>query len=92
MSAETKTPLDHVGDTLNQLKEMHHYAKSNVERLAAQWLLFDGELSKLKQATKFDDLMMRQSELYDALEKQMGALEELVVQLTPAPEKTSDAA
>jgi hypothetical protein len=91
MSADTKTALDHVNDTLNQLKEMRHYSKNNVELLATQWLLFDGELSKLKQATKFDDLMMRQSEFYDALEAQIGALEELSVQLQPAPEEIAGA-
>jgi hypothetical protein len=91
MSADTKTALDHVNNALNQLKEMRHYAKNNVELLATQWLLFDGELSKLKQATKFDDLMTRQSEFYDALESQIAALEEVAVQLQPAPEETADA-
>jgi hypothetical protein len=54
MSADTKTPLDHVNDTVLQLKEMRHYSKNNVEMLTTQWLLFDGELSKLKQAKKID--------------------------------------
>jgi hypothetical protein len=42
-----KTPADHIGDTVAQLKEMRHYSKNNVEALTAAWLLFDGELSKL---------------------------------------------
>ena len=58
----TKTPVDHVTDTLSQLKEMRHYSKNNVEMLTTQWLLFDGELSKLKQAEKIEGLMMRQGE------------------------------
>ena len=88
MSEETaKTPLDHVADTLSQLKEMRHYSKNNVELLTTQWLLFDGELAKLKQATKIENLMMRQSEFHDALEAVIADLEEVKVELQPAPEE-----
>src|SRR3546814_6179794 len=62
MSDNPKTPLDHVNDTLSQLKEMRHYSGNNVEALTAAWLLFDGELSKLEQTAKIDDLMTRQGE------------------------------
>ncbi len=88
MSADTKTPLDHVTATLNQLKEMRHYSKNYVEQLTAQWLLFDGELKKLKVAAKIEDLMTRQAEFYDALEAEIGELEDLVVSLQPAVEET----
>lgn len=86
MTADAKTPLEHVQDTLAHLKEMRHYAKNNVENLTAQWLLFDGELKKLKQAAPIEALMTRQSELHDALNEQIAALEELVVELQPPPE------
>lgn len=86
MTADTKTSLEHVKDTVNQLKEMHHYAKNNVERLTAQWLMFDGELKKLKQADRIEALMTRQSEMYEALEGDIAALEELVVELSPKDE------
>jgi hypothetical protein len=86
MTAETKTPLDHVNDTVLQLKEMRHYSKNNVELLTTQWLLFDGELSKLKKAEKVEELMTRQGEFYDALEAAITDLEALAVELTPAPE------
>ena len=86
MTADTKTPLEHVNDTVLQLKEMRHYSKNNVEMLTTQWLLFDGELSKLKQAEKIEDLMTRQGEFHDALEAVIVAMEELTVQLQPAPE------
>ena len=92
MTADSKTPLEHVGDVLNQLKEMRHYSKTNVEHLTTQWLLFDGELKKLKQAGAIEALMTRQSELHDALEKQIEALEELVVELTPKEEEGESAA
>ncbi len=86
MTADTKTPLEHVSDTVNQLKEMRHYAKTNVEHLTTQWLLFDGELKKLKQADRIEALMTRQSEMYAALETDIAALEEIVVELTPKVE------
>lgn len=86
MSAETKTPLDHVNATLNQLKEMRHYSKNYVEQLTAQWLLFDGELSNLKQAERTEELMKRQAELHDALEAQIVQLEEVAASLQPAAE------
>jgi len=88
MSADAKTALDHVHDVLAQLKEMRHYAKNNVETLTAQWLLFDGELKKLKQANPIETLMARQSELHDALVEEITALEELAVTLQPPPEET----
>ena len=53
----------------------------------AAWLLFDGELSKLGQAARIDDLMTRQGELHDALEGVIADFEELAVQLKPAPEE-----
>ena len=62
MTADTKSPVEHVKDVVNQLKEMHHYAKNNVERLTAQWMLFDGELKKLKQTERIaapNDLHLR---------------------------------
>ena len=87
MTAETKTALDHVNDTVLQLKEMRHYAKNNVEMLTTQWLLFDGELSKLKRAEKIEDVMTRQGEFYDALEAAISDMEGLAVELQPPPEE-----
>ena len=87
MSDESpKTPLDHVTDTLSQLKEMRHYSKNNVELLTTQWLMFDGELSSLGRADKIEDLMVRQGELHDALEAVITNLEELQAEFQPAPE------
>ena len=80
-----KTPLDHVTDTLSQLKEMRHYAKNNVEMLTTEWLLFDGELSKLGQAKTIEDLMVKQGEFYDALEAAIAQLEEVREGLLPPP-------
>jgi citrate synthase len=76
-----KTVADHLTDTLSQLKEMRHYSKTNVERLTAAWLLFDGELSKLKQTEKIDDLMNRQNQLHEALETVIADLEDVLQQM-----------
>ncbi len=92
MTADTKTPLEHVSDTVNQLKEMRHYAKNNVEQLTTQWLLFDGELKKLKQAERIEALMTRQGEMYASLETDITALEELEAELTPKVEEDEAAA
>ncbi|MBB1062146.1 hypothetical protein [Marilutibacter spongiae] len=86
MTAEHKSELEHVNDTLAQLKEMRHYAKNNVELLTTQWLLFDGELSGLKHASKIEGLMTRQGAFYDALEEEIAALEEVAQSLQPPPE------
>lgn len=87
MTADTKTPLDHVKDVVTQLKDMHHYAKNNVERLTAQWMMFDGELKNLKQADRIEALMTRQAELYEALGTDITAMEAVVVELTPDEEE-----
>ncbi|HWX67946.1 MAG TPA: hypothetical protein VNZ27_16145 [Rhodanobacter sp.] len=82
-----KTPADHIGDTVAQLKEMRHYSKNNVETLTAEWLLFDGELSKLKLADKIADLMDRQGQLHEALENAITDLEEVLEKMKPVPEE-----
>jgi hypothetical protein len=81
-----KTPADYIGNTVVQLKEMRHYSKHNVETLTAEWLLFDGELSKLKLADKIADLMDRQGQLHEALENAIVDLEEVLEKMKPEPE------
>lgn len=82
-----KHPADRLNDTLAQLKEMRHYSKNNVERLTAEWLLFDGELSKLGKAEAIAGLMDRQSQLHDALEAMIEDIEETLANLAPPPEE-----
>ena len=66
---------------------MRHYSKTNVEHLTALWMLFDGELSKLKRAKKIEDLMDRQGQLHDALESAIADLEEVLPTLQPPAEQ-----
>mgnify|MGYP003584724025 CR=1 FL=1 len=81
MTADAKSPLEQVNDTLAQLKEMRHYSKTYVEQL------FDGQLKKLKQAGKFEDLMTRQAEFHEALDQEIAELEDLAASLQPPPEE-----
>lgn len=89
MADETggKTAVDQVTDTLSQLKEMRHYAKNNTEALTATWMLFDGELKKLKQTDKIEGLMNIQGQLHEALEAAITDLEEVLEKIKPAPEE-----
>ena len=73
-----KTPADQIGDTLAQLKEMRHYSK---------WLLYDGELSKLKQADRFANLLDQQNALHDALEATIAEFEDVLEKMQPPPEE-----
>lgn len=82
-----KTPADHLADTLAQLKEMRHYAKTNVEHLTASWILFEGDLKGLKQTARFEDLMNRQSQFYDALEETIESLDEQHKEMTQEPQE-----
>lgn len=82
----TAATIEHVTNTVTQLKEMRHYSKTNVEQLTAMWLLFEGELSKLKKTEVFDDLMNRQGQLHDALEAAIENMEKELEALMPAPE------
>ncbi len=80
-----KTPADHVVDTLAQLKEMRHYSRNNVEALTASWLLYDGELSTLKQAERIAKLMDLQNALHDGLETTIAEFEDVLAKMQPAP-------
>lgn len=82
-----KTAADYLVDTLAQLKEMRHYSKTNVEHLTASWIMFEGELKALKQTAKFEDLMNRQSQFYDALEETIESLEAQHKEMTHVPEE-----
>ena len=56
-----------------------------MELLTAEWLLFDGELSKLKKADAIADLMDRQSQLHDAMVSVIEDLEDTLAKLPPEP-------
>src|SRR3546814_12259377 len=77
---------DWSSDVCSSDLEMRHYSKNNVEALTASWLLYDGELSKLKQAGRIANLMDRQNELHAALEKTIAEFEDVLEKMKPPPE------
>jgi len=62
-----KTPLDAMQDTLSRLKEMEHYSKANIEKLAALWL----EVSEHKQQKQYekmvDEVLKRQNQFQESI-------------------------
>lgn len=63
-----KTPLDKLNGVVSQLKEMEHYARSNLETLSAVWLLVDEEFRKKKKlADRVNELLKAQSTMEELL-------------------------
>ena len=80
-----KTPLDKSRDIITQLKEMQHYAKTNIERLTAIWLQLDDELKIKDVAQQVEVLLTQQNTLHDALESTIGALDAECERMPKAP-------
>ena len=64
-----KTSLDITVDMLSGLKEMIHYAKSNIEKLSEFWLFMEDEVKRKEFAEKIDDLLDKQSALHNDMEE-----------------------
>ena len=64
-----KTSLDITVDMLSGLKEMIHYAKSNIEKLSEFWLFMEDEVKRKEFAEKIDDLLDKQSVLHNDMEE-----------------------
>ncbi len=62
-----KTPLDAMQDTLSRLKEMEHYSRTNIEKLAALWL----DVSEHKQQKQYekmvDEVLKRQNQFQESI-------------------------
>jgi hypothetical protein len=62
-----KTPLDAMQDTLSRLKEMEHYSKTNIEKLATLWL----EVSEHKEQKQYekmvDEVLKRQNQFQESI-------------------------
>lgn len=65
--SNAKTPLDAMQDTLSRLKEMEHYSKTNIEKLAALWL----EVSEHKEQKQYekmvDEVLKRQNQFQESI-------------------------
>ena len=76
-----KTPLEAMQDTLSRLKEMAHYSKINIEKLAALWL----EVSEHKEQKQYekmvDEVLKRQNQFEESITSLIEAYEEEVARL-----------
>lgn len=70
-----KTSLDKTADMLSVLKEMIHYAKSNIEKLSEFWLFMEDEVKRKDFAEKLDELLDKQSALHSEMEETAGSIE-----------------
>ncbi len=70
-----KTNLDKTEDMLSGLKEMIHYAKSNIEKLSEFWLFMEDEVKRKDFAEKMDDLLDKQSSLHTDLDETANELQ-----------------
>ena len=70
-----KTDLEKSRDMITQLKEMGHYAKTNIERLTEVWLALDGELKQKDLAAKLEPLLTLQNSFHDDLEAMIAEFE-----------------
>jgi hypothetical protein len=79
-----KTPLDAMQDTLSRLKEMEHYSKTNIEKLATLWL----EVSEHKEQKQYekmvDDVLKRQNQFQESITSLIEAYEEGTARLKAA--------
>ncbi len=63
-----KTPLEKLKIVVSQLKEMEHYARSNMEKLSEIWLLLEEDFRKHKAlAERANDLLKAEGALEDLL-------------------------
>jgi hypothetical protein len=85
MSAEAeKSHLEQIKNALNQLKEMHHYSKANVEKLTALWMQFDGDMPKSELTAGVETMMTRQGEFYESLTNGIADLEATINRIEQA--------
>ncbi len=62
-----KTPLDAMQDTLSRLKEMEHYSKTNIEKLAALWLEVSEHKEQKQYEKKVDEVLKRQNSFQESI-------------------------
>jgi len=84
-----KTPLDAMQDTLSRLKEMEHYSKTNIEKLATLWL----EVSEHKEQKKYekmvDEVLKRQNQFQESITSLIETYEDETARLRTAAQAAS---
>jgi len=71
-----KTPLDVMQDTLSRLKEMEHYSKTNIEKLAALWLEVSEHKQQKQYETMVDEVLKCQNRFQESITSLIEAYEE----------------
>ena len=71
-----KTPLDVMQDTLSRLKEMEHYSKTNIEKLAALWLEVSEHKEQKQYETMVDEVLKCQNRFQESIASLIEAYEE----------------
>jgi hypothetical protein len=77
-----KTPLDAMQDTLSRLKEMEHYSKTNIEKLAALWLEVSEHKEQKQYETMVDEVLKCQNRFQESITSLIEAYEEETARLT----------
>lgn len=80
-----KTEYEKSRDIISQLKEMQHYAKTNIEKLTEFWLKLDGDLKQKDLAAKIEPLLTQQNTFHDDLEAVLGDYEAAAEKMDGAP-------
>jgi hypothetical protein len=76
-----KTPLDVMQDTLSRLKEMEHYSKTNIEKLAALWLEVSEHKEQKRYETMVDEVLKCQNRFQESITSLIAAYEEETARL-----------
>jgi hypothetical protein len=77
-----KTPLDAMQDTLSRLKEMEHYSKTNIEKLAALWLEVSEHKEQKQYETMVDEVLKCQNRFQESITSLIEAYAEETARLT----------
>lgn len=81
-----KTPLDAMQDTLSRLKEMEHYSKTNIEKLAALWLEVSEHKEQKQYEKKVDEVLKCQNRFQESVTSLIETYEQEMARLKgPAP-------
>ena len=78
---DAKAPLDAMQDTLSRLKEMEHYSKTNIEKLAALWLEVSEHKEQKQYEAMVDEVLKRQNQFQESITSLIEAYEEETARL-----------
>jgi len=72
---QVKTTLDAMQDTLSRLKEMEHYSKTNIEKLAELWLEVSEHKQQKQNEKMVDEVLKRQNQFQESITSLIEAYE-----------------